>query len=95
MKVKTPPQQLVITVRSSAFADKGAIPSKYTCDGRNVNPPLDFAGIPAHAKSLVLIIDDPHAPAGTWLHWLVWNIPVTQHLEENLVPGEQGVNDFG
>lgn len=95
MKVKTPPQQLVITVRSSAFADKGAIPSKYTCDGRNVNPPLDFAGIPAHAKSLVLIIDDPDAPAGTWLHWLVWNIPVTQHLEENLVPGEQGVNDFG
>ena len=78
--------------------DKGSIPSKYTCDGKNINPPLEISGTPEKAKSLVLIIEDPDAPAKTWVHWLVWNIPVnTKIIKENSVPKNavQGVNDFG
>lgn len=92
---KTVHDQLVLDVRSRAFSDHADIPAQYTCDGRNVNPPLTIAAIPKEAKSLALIIDDPDAPAGTWLHWLVWNIPLTKNIDENVVPGEQGMNDFG
>jgi Raf kinase inhibitor-like YbhB/YbcL family protein len=51
--------------------------------------------IPSEARSLVLIVEDPDAPRGTWLHWLVWNIPVCEQIHENEIPGEQGMNDFG
>ena len=84
-----------LNVTSKAFSERGMIPAKYTCDGEDINPPLDLGLVPAEAKSLVLIIEDPDAPAGTWLHWLVWNIPVTHHLLEQEIPGEQGLNDFG
>ncbi len=87
--------QLVLDVRSRTFSNGATIPVEYTCDGRNVNPPLAFSGTPKEAKSLALIVDDPDAPAGTWLHWLVWNIPVTKDIDENVIPGEQGMNDFG
>jgi len=70
------------------------IPSTYTCEGNDINPPLDIEGIPDKAHSLVLIVDDPDAPGKTWVHWLVWNIPITHHIKENSVPGEQGWNDF-
>lgn len=85
-----------LKLTSPAFENKGNIPSKYTCDGDNVNPPLNIEGIPEKAKSLVLIIDDPDAPAGTWEHWIVWNIPITATIEENTVPegATQGLNDF-
>lgn len=83
-----------LSISSTAFAAGGMIPSKYTCDGANVNPPLDIEGIPDNAKSLALIVDDPDAPAGTWVHWVVWNIPVASHLNENEAPGTQGTNDF-
>ena len=82
-------------IRSIAFDDKGALPSKYTCDGANVNPPLAVKNIPSQAKSLALIVDDPDAPRGNWVHWVVWNIPVTGTIKEDSVPGAQGVNDFG
>lgn len=84
-----------LKVTSRAFSRKGMIPAQYTCDGEDINPPLDLGPVPAEAKSLVLIVEDPDAPAGTWLHWLVWNIPVTHHLHEQEIPGEQGLNDFG
>ncbi|MBD3246692.1 MAG: YbhB/YbcL family Raf kinase inhibitor-like protein [Candidatus Omnitrophica bacterium] len=80
---------------SSAFGSGEAIPKKYTCQGEDVNPPLVFEDIPEHAQSLVLIVDDPDAPAGTWVHWVVYDIPVNAHVEENSVPGTQGENDFG
>ena len=85
-----------LKLTSPAFKNNGKIPSKYTCDGDNVNPPLNIEGIPEKAKSLVLIVDDPDAPAGTWDHWLVWNIPITATIEENSVPegAKQGLNDF-
>lgn len=83
-----------LQVTSTAFTAGGMIPSQYTCDGANINPPLDIQGIPKGAKSLALIVDDPDAPVGTWVHWVVWNIPVAAHLEENTVPGKEGLNDF-
>jgi Raf kinase inhibitor-like YbhB/YbcL family protein len=83
-----------LTVTSPAFENNKFIPSKYTCDGDDVNPPLIIKGIPEATKSLVLIVDDPDAPMGTWDHWIVWNIPPTNKIEENSVPGTEGFNDF-
>ena len=60
-------------ITSSAFKNNETIPSKYTCDGENISPPLSFSNIPENTKSLVLICDDPDAPNGTWIHWTVWN----------------------
>jgi Raf kinase inhibitor-like YbhB/YbcL family protein len=59
----------------SVFESQQPIPSKYTCDGENISPPVQFAQIPEGTKSLVLIIDDPDAPGGTFVHWVVWNLP--------------------
>jgi len=87
--------QKALRVSSPAFKPDGNIPSRYTCEGEDINPPLDIKQIPAEAKSMVLIIEDPDAPMGTWLHWLVWNIPIVHRINENEVPGDQGLNDFG
>jgi hypothetical protein len=84
----------VLRVTSSAFGENEMIPVKYTCDGINVSPPLDIDHIPAEAISLAIIVDDPDAPMGTWVHWVVWNVPVTHHLKENEIHGMQGMNDF-
>jgi Raf kinase inhibitor-like YbhB/YbcL family protein len=85
-------------ITSSAFQEGGDIPSKFTCDGADVNPALRFEGAPAEAKSLALIVDDPDAPVGLFTHWLAWNIdPKTTKIAENSAPpsGVQGRNDFG
>lgn len=84
-----------IDVSSAAFKENGFIPRRYTCDGKNVNPPLNFDHIPSGTSTLAIIVDDPDAPGGTWTHWLIWNIPVTHHLKEDHAPGTQGINDFG
>jgi Raf kinase inhibitor-like YbhB/YbcL family protein len=81
-------------ISSAAFKDGEMIPSKYTCDGENVNPPIEIKNIPEEAVCLALIVDDPDAPISTWVHWLVWNMPVTHHIKENEVHGTEGVNDF-
>jgi Raf kinase inhibitor-like YbhB/YbcL family protein len=86
-----------LKISSPVFENNGAIPKKYTCDGADVNPPLKFENIPSAAKSLALIVDDPDAPGGTWVHWVVWNIePRTGEIRENSVPAGalQGMNDF-
>ena len=76
-----------MTITSSAFKHKSKIPSKYTCDGENINPPLQIADVPSAAKSLVLISDDPDAPMGTWVHWTAWNIsPESKEIAENSAP---------
>lgn len=83
-----------IKVSSSAFTSNGSIPEKYTCDGQNINPPLEFEGIPEKAESLVLIVDDPDAPTKTFTHWIVWNIEPVAKIEEDSIPGVEGLNDF-
>lgn len=80
---------------SPDFANNALIPAKCTCDGANRNPTLVIEGIPAEAQSLALIMDDPDAPSGTWVHWVVYNIAITQRIGENSVPGIQGINDSG
>jgi Raf kinase inhibitor-like YbhB/YbcL family protein len=64
-------------ITSPAFDHNKSIPSKYTCDGEDINPSLNFVDIPAEAKSLALLMDDPDAPAGMWDHWIVFNMPPT------------------
>lgn len=85
-------------ITSSAFGHNETIPSKYTCDGENVNPPLEIDDAPALVESLVLVMDDPDAPAGAWVHWTLWNInPATKVIAENSIPegAVQGVTSFG
>lgn len=83
-----------LRITSPVFQNREIIPAKYTCDGVNVNPPLSIEGIPEGTRSLVLIVDDPDAPMETWDHWIVWNIPPVEKIEENSVPGIEGLNDF-
>jgi Raf kinase inhibitor-like YbhB/YbcL family protein len=86
-----------LTITSLAFEHNGSIPKQYTCDGKDISPPLGFEGVPPTAKSLALIVDDPDAPAGTWVHWVLWNIdPKMKGITENVVPtgSVQGKNDF-
>jgi len=93
--------QLKIT--SSAFEEGGMIPKKYTCDAENVSPPLAWSGTPSGTKSYVLICDDPDAPAGIWVHWVVYNIPESEKGLSEAVPANktlangtmQGISDFG
>ena len=81
-----------LAITSSAFENNKQIPSKYTCDGADVSPPLTIANIPEKAKTLALIVEDPDAPAGLWIHWVVWNIPPTSSIKENHAPGTEGLN---
>ena len=86
-----------LSIGSTQFQNNSSIPRQYTCDGKDVNPPLDISGVPTGTQSLALIVDDPDAPAGTWVHWVVWNIdPGTKQIAENSVPkaAVQGRNDF-
>jgi len=89
------------TISSTAFQHDGAIPALYTCDGKNLSPPLSWSGVPANAKSLVLIIDDPDASRTTWVHWVLYNIPPSIHsLPEGVIASSlpygtlQGKNDW-
>ena len=90
--------QTDMMIQSTKFAHNGSIPSVYTCDGPNTNPPLSFETIPAGTKSLALIMDDPDAPNGTWTHWVLWNIaPESIHIPDDFVPegAVQGITSFG
>lgn len=84
-----------IQVTSSAFKHNEEIPKKYSCDGKNINPDLNFDNVPSGTESLFLIMDDPDAPGGTFIHWVVWNIDPSSVIKENSVPGLQGANSFG
>lgn len=89
-------------IKSRSFLEGGMIPARYTCDGENVSPPLEWSGAPAEVKSFALVSDDPDAPAGTWVHWVVYNMPAdAAKLDEDIKPSSefqngmrQGSNDF-
>jgi len=88
-----------VKVTSTAFKEGDVIPRKYTCDDRDVSPQLAWASVPSGAKSVAIICDDPDAPGGTWVHWVVFNIPATaKELAEGVraLPAgtNQGTNDF-
>jgi hypothetical protein len=88
--------QMSMQLTSTAFADGGNIPRKYSCDGENLSPPLAWSGIPQGAQSLVLIADDPDAPAGTFVHWVLYDLPAElSELPEGVHGmGSEGVNGF-
>lgn len=81
-----------LEVTSPAFEQMSAIPVKFTCDGENINPELAIKNIPEGTESLALIMDDPDAPSGDFVHWVMWNIPLTGKIEENSAPGVEGLN---
>lgn len=83
---------------SPAFSNGSQIPSKYTCDGENVNPHLIIHGIPPKTRSLALIVEDPDAPAGLYTHWVMWNVnPELKEIREHTVPhgALEGINTSG
>ena len=99
----TPQEEKVgLKVTSTAFNEGQPIPKQYTCDGINISPPLEWSGVPKTAKTIAIICDDPDAPAGTWVHWVLYNLPADKiGLIENtpateILPGGglQGTNDF-
>ena len=92
-----------LKIVSRAFAQGKVIPDKYTCNGKNVSPPLQWTDVPRAAKELVLIVDDPDAPSGTFVHWLLYGLqPGESGVEEGIPAGtatlpngaHQGLNDF-
>ena len=92
-----------IKITSPAFGDGGMIPAKYTCDGANISPLLQWEAVPEGTVSVALICDDPDAPMGTWVHWVLFNLPAdTKELPEKFPDDEtlpdgtrQGLTDFG
>ena len=88
-------ENMGMKLTSPEFKNGSNIPSKFTCEGEDINPALIIENIPAGTKSLALIVDDPDAPVKTWVHWVVYDIdPAMDKIRENSVPGKQGVNDF-
>ena len=91
-----------LELKSSAFESNGNIPQKYTCKGEDISPALSWDGVPDGTKSFVLIMDDPDAPMGTWIHWVIYNIPGSVKFLKEKIPGKltiyngamQGINSF-
>lgn len=96
-------KKMEIRITSTAFREGGMIPKRHTCDGTNVSPPLAWTSVPNDTKSFALIYDDPDAPMGTWVHWVLFNLPANvKELSENIQSqktfangAKQGKNDFG
>jgi hypothetical protein len=90
-------------LKSAAFENGQSIPRKHTCDGPDLSPPLAWSGVPEGTHAMALIVDDPDAPTGTWVHWVLYDLPgETRSLSEGVLPtetlprgGAQGRNDFG
>ena len=94
---------MALEITSTAFSEGEMIPTRYTCDGPDVSPDLSWSGVPDAAKSLALICDDPDAPMGTWVHWVLFNIPSNASGLPAEIPSDDalengarhGTNDFG
>ena len=88
-------KETYMKLTSPEFTHNSMIPKKFTCQGEDINPHLVIEEIPPSAVSLALINDDPDAPVGTWDHWIVFNIPPSEKIAQNSVPGTQGKNSWG
>jgi Raf kinase inhibitor-like YbhB/YbcL family protein len=87
---------MTMTVSSSAFADGDVIPVRHTCDGEDLSPPLSFAGAPSGTTEIALLVEDPDAPGGTFVHWVAWGIdPAKPSLPEGAAMTGSGTNGFG
>jgi len=84
-----------LTVRSVAFEQGGSIPKRYSCEGENTNPPLEIEGFPPETRTLAIIVEDPDALSGVFVHWLAWNIPSNEPIAESSGSGRSGLNGFG
>lgn len=84
-----------LVVDSPEFSQNGHIPLQYSCDGENINPPVNISNVPEGAKTLALIMEDPDAPDGTFTHWLLWNIYPNDKITEKTSLGVTGINSFG
>lgn len=84
-----------LKVQSTAFSNGGQIPSRYTCEGENINPPIEINDLPENTRSVAMIVEDPDAPRGVYDHWIVWNIPPNEIIREDSRPGISGINSFG
>jgi Raf kinase inhibitor-like YbhB/YbcL family protein len=101
-EIKQGGEKMEINLTSTAFKEGEFIPKKYTCDGENVSPPLEWSGIPSETKSIALVCDDPDAPMGIWVHWVIFNIPSSKNNLNEKIPSQkvlgdgtvQGNNDF-
>jgi Raf kinase inhibitor-like YbhB/YbcL family protein len=82
-----------MNLTSSAFAQGAMIPKEYTCDGRDISPPLSWSEPPEKTQIFALIMDDPDAPMGTWVHWVIYNIPATVHTLREGVPPNADLPD--
>jgi Raf kinase inhibitor-like YbhB/YbcL family protein len=97
-----PPKAMNLTITSTAFNEGQPIPQKYTCQGSDISPPLTWTNAPANIRSFALIADDPDAPMGTWVHWVLYDLPPsTKALPEDVAKtqyitgnAKQGINDF-
>lgn len=97
---QTSKRTTTMKITSTAFSEGNPINTKYTCDGENISPQLSWIDAPAGAKSFALICDDPDAPVGTWVHWVLYNLSATElpeavaRTEQVLNTAKQGINDF-
>ena len=85
----------VLEISSPAFNHEGWIPKEYSCEGAGKSPEIRIESIPDEAKSLCIIVEDPDAPGGIFTHWLTWNIPPSEKITANSVPGQEGLNSRG
>lgn len=86
---------ITLKVASPDFMPDTLVPSRFTCEGENINPTLKIDHIPEETKSLAIIVEDPDAPKGIFVHWVIWNIPTTHHVRESEDRGTTGMNSYG
>lgn len=93
--METTALKIILSISSPSFQHQGFIPAEFTCDGSGKNPEIHIDGIPEQAKTLALIVEDPDAPGKIFDHWVVWNIPPSDTIYANSVPGLEGSNSRG
>jgi len=95
ISTNTSAKETSMKITSSDFENNDYIPKEFTSQGEDINPSLLIANIPDGAKSLALIVDDPDATIGAWVHWVVFNIPIISRIDKNSAPGAQGITSSG